>query len=81
MGAFFLGGITLAQAQAKLQGWLDAEDRLQESQAVTFADRSLIRSRLDHVSERIEYWERKVNRLEQRALNGGRTVRGVTPIG
>ena len=76
-----MAGITLAQAQTKLQTWLDAEDAVASGQSFTFEGRSLTRASLQFIRTSIEYWERKVNRLEQRALNGGRTVRGVTPIG
>ena len=70
-----MAGITLAQAEAKLAIWLDAEEAVANSQAYTIGGRSMTRANLTEIRETIDYWDRKVRRLSK----GGIRVRGVTP--
>lgn len=69
-------GITLAQAEAKLTLWMDAEDKVASGQSYSIQGRSLTRADLGMIGERIDRWERKVQRLTR----GGIRVFGGTPI-
>ncbi len=69
-------GITLAQAEAKLTLWMDAEDKVATGQSYTIQGRSLTRADLKMVGERIVYWDGWVKRLTQ----GGIKVTGLTPV-
>lgn len=73
-----MAGITLAQAEAKLSAWLDAEDRIQEAQSYTVSvrtsSRTVQRATLSQIREQVEYWDRQVKRLSR----GGIRVRGAT---
>lgn len=71
-----MAGITLAQAEAKLQTWLDAEDAVATGQEYSIGGRRLSRANLDEIRKTIDYWEKKVLRLTR----GGIRVRGVTPV-
>lgn len=68
-----MAGITLAQAEAKLALWMEADDRLANGQSYSIGGRSLSRA---ETQEKIDYWERKVKKLSR----GGATVRGITPV-
>lgn len=70
-----MAGITLAQAEAKLATWLDAEDKVAAGQAYSIGGRSLTRADLKAIRETIEYWDNKVKRLS----GGGIKVIGGTP--
>jgi len=70
-----MAGITQAQAEAKLQTWLDAEDRVASGQAYTIGTRSLTRADLGDIRETITYWDSMVRRLSR----GGIRVGGITP--
>lgn len=65
----------MAQAEAKLNMWLEAEEAVATSQAYTMGDRSLTRANLSEIRESIDYWERKVQRLSR----GGIRISGGTP--
>lgn len=56
-------GITLAQAEAKLQLWLEAEDRIASGQSYTIGDRTLERADLDAVRKSITFWDGQVKAL------------------
>ncbi len=71
-----MAGISLAQAEAKLTKWMDAEDKVSSGQAYTIAGRSLTRADLTAIGERITYWDHQVKRLDR----GGIRVRGATPV-
>lgn len=70
-----MAGITQAQAEAKLQTWLDAEDRVASGQAYTIGTRSLTRADLGEIRETLTYWQNQVQRLSR----GGIRVGGITP--
>jgi len=55
-----MAGITLAQAEAKLATWLDAEDKVAAGQAYSIGGRSLTRADLKNIADRVEYWDNKV---------------------
>ena len=71
-----MAGITLAQAQARLDLWMDADAALTRNQRYRIGERELTRADARTVRENIEYWDRAVRRLAR----GGIRVRGVTPI-
>jgi len=70
-------GITLAQAEAKLQTWMDAEDKVASGQSYSINNRSLSRADLSHIRDTIDFWERKVQRLSR----GGLRVQSAVPKG
>jgi hypothetical protein len=67
-----MAGITLADAEAKLQLWMTAETSLATSQSYTIEDgsgnrRQLTRADLSEVRKAIEYWNSKVVGLTRAA--------------
>lgn len=72
-----MAGITLAQAEAKLEAWLAAEDALQTTQEYTIGDRRVRKADLKEIRETIDYWQRQVDRLSRR---GGIRIVGGTPL-
>lgn len=71
-----MAGITLAQAEAKLSTWMDAEDKVASGQSYSISGRSLTRADLGAIRETIDYWDRKVQGLTR----GGKRVRQVVPV-
>lgn len=69
-----MAGIDLSTAEAHLQFWLAADEKLARGQAVTFDGRSISRS--DSLAK-VEYWNGWVQRLSR----GGRTLTRVTGRG
>lgn len=72
-----MAGITLAQAQAKLDMWLDAEEALATSQSYSIGGRQLTRANLDQVEAAIDRWDRRVKMLSR---GSGPRIKGATPI-
>lgn len=74
-------GITLAQAQAKLDMWLAAEEALATSQSyeieVEGNRRQLTRADLGAIAKRITFWNNKVVALS-RSASGSSRVRYLT---
>ena len=70
-----MAGITLAQAEAKLSSWMDAEDAVATGQSYSIAGRSLSRADLGQIGERIDFWQKKVTKLTR----GGIGIKGGTP--
>lgn len=73
-------GITLAQAQAKLDLWLAAEDKVAAGQSYQIGNRAMKRADLPEIRESIKFWESKVIRLEATNGRGGIRIRGATPM-
>lgn len=71
-----MAGISLAQAQEKLEAYLDAEEKVLAGQSVTIAGRTLGRADLGAIQQGIEIWDARVKRLS----NGGIKVRRITPV-
>jgi ABC-type thiamine transport system ATPase subunit len=69
-----MAGITLAMAEAKLSAWLDAEEKLTLGQSVSVEGRSLTRADLEHVGQRVAYWDRYCKRLGNRRSGLQRVV-------
>ena len=63
-----MSGITLAQAQAKLTAYMDAEDKILSGQSVSMNGRSLTRADLSSVQDGIDAWNRRVERLTRGGL-------------
>jgi len=67
-----MAGITLAQAEAQLALWLDADAKLSKGQSYSVGGRSVSRA---ETNERIQYWDRKAKELASAGPVGGRRVR------
>lgn len=63
-----MAGITLAQAEAQLALYLDAEQKILAGQSVTLNGRSLSRADLDAVQRGINSWNKRVQRLDRGSL-------------
>lgn len=72
-------GITLAQAEAKLATWMEADERVATGQSYSIGGRSLSRVDAAEIRERIDYWDAKVKQLSASA-SGLRRTRYVTPL-
>jgi hypothetical protein len=76
-----MAGITLAQAQAKLDLWLAAEESLATSQSYEITvegnTRKLTRADLAEIGNRISYWNNKVVSLtaQSSGQSRSRTIR------
>ncbi len=72
-----MAGITLAQAQAKLDVWLAAEEGLALSQSYSIQvegnTRTLTRADLGEVGKRITFWNNKVVTLTAQASRQSRS--------
>ena len=65
-----MAGITKEQAEAKLQTWMEAEEKIASGQGYSIGDRRLTRADLYTVRGDIEYWDNKVKELEVAELRG-----------
>lgn len=61
-----MAGIDLPTAQAKLDLWLQAEEKLASGQSITIDGRTLTRASLGEVAGRVAYWNRWIQRLSHR---------------
>jgi hypothetical protein len=66
-------GITLAQAEAKLAEWMDAESKVAVGQSYTIHGRQLTRADLDSIGERIKFWNGLVAELSNLTEGRGRS--------
>jgi hypothetical protein len=64
-------GITLEQAQAKLEAYLAAETAVLSGQSYQIGGRTLTRANLFHIREGIETWDARVKQFDRSAR--GRT--------
>lgn len=71
-----MAGITLAQAEAKLTAYLDAETAVLSGQEYTIGTRRMRRADLAEIRDGIAYWNGKVNELS--SGGAGVRVRGLT---
>lgn len=69
--------ITATQAQAHLDAWLAADEKVASGQAYTIGNRALTRADAAEIRENITFWDRKVERLA-RAEGTGMPVKGAT---
>lgn len=58
-----MAAITLSQAQAQLDGWLNASIAISSGQSHSFNGRTLTLANLADVNAQITFWERRVNQL------------------
>lgn len=67
-----MSGITLAQAQAQLATWLEADTMVASGQSYEIAGRKLTRADAATITEKIEYWDKKVTQLTPASRGRGR---------
>ncbi len=72
-----MAGITLAQAEAQLALWLEADTQVALNQSYSLAGRTLTRANAQEITDKIKFWEGKVQRL----TNGGMRIRYGVPNG
>lgn len=70
-----MAGITLAQAEAQLTVWLEADSKVASGQEYSINGRSLRRSDAKEIRANIDYWDGKVKQLATLA-ESGQTRRG-----
>jgi hypothetical protein len=69
-----MAGITLAQATARLQQYLDAEAAILARQEYRIGDRSMKFADLAEVRAGIQVWDRRVQDLTSRSSGRGRSI-------
>lgn len=72
-----MAGITLSQAQARLDSWLAADEAVASGQSYSIGGRSFTRADAATIRSNIEFWERKVNQLSRGGSGGARVRYGV----
>jgi len=75
-----MAGITLAQAETKLNEYLAAETNVLSGQAYSIAGRSMTRANLREIRDGMSYWNEQVRDLTLRA-SGRRRSRTIAPLG
>ncbi len=73
----YMAGITAAQAQAKLDLWMAADDAVASGQSYAIAGRTMTKADAEIIQKNIEYW----NHMVQRLTRGGISIKGGTPVG
>ena len=68
---------TLAEAQAHLAEWLQAESACASGQSYTIGSRSLTRANLAEIADRIKSWQREITRKQAGRPAGPRIQRAV----
>lgn len=68
-----MAGITLAQAEAALAAWIDADTKVASGQSYEIAGRRLTRADAAEITRKIDYWNSKVVGLTQSAAGGSRS--------
>lgn len=71
-----MGWITVEEARANLQMWLDAEKAVASGQSYRIGSRTLTRASLSDIVSRIKYWRDEVAQLES-GRRGARVMRAV----
>jgi hypothetical protein len=69
-----MAGITLDQAQTKLDEYLAAETAVLNNQSYSIAGRSLTRANLKEIQDGITFWNNKVQELDRLNSGRGRTI-------
>jgi hypothetical protein len=67
-----MAGITLAQAEARLAGYLAAEEAVLAGQSVQMDGRALTLANLALIQAGIELWDARVKNLSQASAGRGR---------
>jgi len=73
-----MAGITLANAEAQLQLWLTASEKVASGQEYRMGDRWLRRSDADHIQSMIEFWDSRAQKLSRAS---GLRIRKAVPLG
>lgn len=73
-----MAGITLAQAQEKLDEYLAAETAVLASQSYVIAGRTMTRANLQFIQDGITVWNQRVQELS-RAATGRSRARTISP--
>lgn len=69
-----MAGITLAQAEAQLASYLEAETKVLSNQSYELAGRKLTRANLAEIRDGIDVWDKRVKNLSEKAQGRGRAV-------
>jgi hypothetical protein len=69
-----MAGITLEYAQKQLDSWLQADEKVSRSQSYSHNGRQLSRVDAGEITNKIEYWNRKVQQLIGGRRRGVRQV-------
>lgn len=69
--------ISLEQARANLQMWLEAEAAVATGQSYSIGTRSLTRASLSDIRQQISFWRNEVAKLESGNGSGARVFRAV----
>lgn len=69
-----MAGITLPQAQAKLDAYMAAETAVLGGQEYEIAGRRLKRADLTSIRQGIDYWQGKVDDLTAKSSGRGRSI-------
>lgn len=72
-----MNNITKETAREMLQLWLDAERSVTAGKAYTIGTRSLTRSNVSEIAQRIKFWANELERLENGRGAGARVFRAV----
>lgn len=75
-----MAGITLVQAQTKLDAYLAAEEKILLGQAVQIDGQTLTRASLDLVQRGVALWDSRVKQLTSTSSGRGR-MRTIAPLG
>lgn len=69
-----MAGITLEQAETKLNAYLEAETNVLAGQSYQFQGRTLTRANLSEIRAGISSWDKRVKELSAKASGRGRSV-------
>lgn len=69
-----MSGITLQQAETQLAAWLAADEAVSKGQSYSLGGRTVTRADAAVITQKIDYWDRKVKELQD-GSSGGRRVR------
>lgn len=69
-----MAGITLEQAETKLNQYLEAESKILANQSYEFQGRRLNRANLQEVRDGIAIWDSRVKELAAKSSGARRTV-------
>ena len=67
-----MAAITVEMAKKHLDMWLEAESEVAINQSYTIGGKSFTRADLGEIRKQIEYWDNKVQKLENIAKRKGR---------
>lgn len=71
--------MTLAEAQAMLELWINAEKAVSTGQSYSIGGRSLTRVDMKEIREAQQYWEGQIYKLEHNISSRGARVLRVIP--